>query len=178
MKKINHKICFSLILMISVLFSNAQNDELNLRERLYFGGNFGLQLGSVTMIDLSPLVGYKFTEKFSAGVGITYKYFNDSRHNPSISTNIYGGSIFSRYFILDNVFAHAEFENTNLETKFDVLNMHPNQDRFWIQSVFIGAGYIQRFNENSGAYILLLWNLNESSNSIYQNPVIRVGFTF
>lgn len=31
--------------------------ETPFRDRLYFGGNFGLQLGTSTFVDVSPLVG-------------------------------------------------------------------------------------------------------------------------
>ena len=43
---------------------------------LFFGGGLGLQFGSMTLIEISPLVGYKITPKFSIGVSPTYKYYH------------------------------------------------------------------------------------------------------
>ncbi len=43
-------------------------------------------------------------------------------------------------------------------------------------SFFVGGGYLQRIGGNSGMYFLVLWNLNDTPNSPYTNPVIRIGF--
>ncbi|MBK7029795.1 MAG: hypothetical protein IPH45_11510 [Bacteroidales bacterium] len=36
-------------------------------ERLFYGGSLGLQFGSVTLVDISPLIGYKITPR----IGVT-----------------------------------------------------------------------------------------------------------
>jgi hypothetical protein len=35
---------------------------------------------------------------------------------------------------------------------------------------------MQYFGANSGMYIEVLWNLNDTPNSPYTNPIFRVGF--
>ena len=40
--------------------------------RLFFGGNFGVRFGDFTMVNISPQVGYRFTERFSAGGGVNF----------------------------------------------------------------------------------------------------------
>jgi hypothetical protein len=40
-------------------------------ERVRLGGSFGLSLGTVTNINLSPMAGYELTEKLVGGVGAT-----------------------------------------------------------------------------------------------------------
>jgi len=35
-----------------------------IKDRLYYGGNFAAQFGTITFIDVSPLVGVMLTEKF------------------------------------------------------------------------------------------------------------------
>ena len=48
--------------------------------RFFWGGNLGFGASSdVVQIDLSPLIGYNITEKFAAGMGVTYQYYKDSR---------------------------------------------------------------------------------------------------
>lgn len=135
-------------------------------DKIYVGGGFGAQFGDFTFIDVRPIVGYWFTEKFTAGAGITYWYFEDRVFD--ISTNVWGGSVFSRYLILENVFAHAEYESLNGEWLLD-------RDRFFVNSVFLGGGYIQRFG-NAFFSLMLLYNFNESVFSPYTNPVIRFNF--
>src|SRR5262245_12495917 len=112
MKKLQRLfILISFILSCSADLSAQFPDGDSFWDRLYFGGNFGLQFGDQTLVDLSPLVGYRLTEKLSVGVGATYIYyhFEDPYHYyPSYSTHIYGGSIFTRYYFLENIFGQVE----------------------------------------------------------------------
>ena len=39
------------------------------KENLRFGGNFHLEAGNITRIDISPTIGYQFTKMLQAGVG-------------------------------------------------------------------------------------------------------------
>jgi len=68
------------------------NDILS---RMDFGGYLGLQFGSVTIINIAPLASYRITEKFYAGLGLTYMYYKDNRYVPTFSLSSYGGSIFA-----------------------------------------------------------------------------------
>lgn len=140
----------------------------NLREHIFTGGNFGLQFGTITLVDLSPLIGYKITPKFSAALGVTYTYLKDNRYNPAYSTNIYGARVIGRYFILENLFAHAEYEALNGEWIYN--------KRFTIYNVLAGGGYRQSITDHLFFDALLLWNFNKSIYSPYQNPIIRIGF--
>lgn len=149
-----------------------QDAPLSFRERLYFGGNFGIQFGTVTNIDLSPQVGYRITPRFSAGIGLSYKFFADTRYD--FRTSIYGGSIFTRFLVFRNLFLQAEVEKLNVED----YDNYPETSRAWDTAVLVGAGYRQPMGERGAVYMMLMWNLNETRLSPYQNPIIRVGFNF
>lgn len=168
-----------LISLLSVLLSipgvicaQQSNDEPS---RWFFGGYFGAQFGHVTLIDISPIVGYMLTERLALGVGATYKYYRirnffDPVNNTvkPFRTHIYGGNTFSRFFINRNFFAHGEYEYLRYSNElYGNANFH---------SVFLGGGYRQYFGSSSAAEIMILWNLNETPNSPYTNPVIRIGF--
>jgi hypothetical protein len=147
-------------------------------DRIYVGGNFGLQFGTYyTLVDIAPLAGYKFTEKFSSGLGATYIYYKykDPTYNFSFHTNVYGGSVFSRYFISDYIFAHAELEELSLET-FDYFDQ--KVQRIWVPALFIGGGYQQPIGGHGFAQFLILYDVIQDLNSPYNNPVIRIGFGF
>lgn len=150
------------------------------RGRLYTGGNFGLQFGNSTLIDISPELGYFITEKISIGTGVVYQHygFKDKAFPSSnFKTNIYGSKMFLRYHILENFFAHAEYEALNLETQFfDRTNLRHTSTRFWVHSVLVGGGYRQRIGEYSSLNIMLLYNINETIDSPYSNPIFRMGF--
>lgn len=150
------------------------SDSIPFKDRLYFGGNFGMQFGTVTLIDFSPLVGVMITPKFSSGVGITYQYFNDRRYYGGESSS-YGGRVFSRYNILPNIFLHGEYEAIN----FDNYNLRTdNFERIWSNAIFLGGGYFVPFGQRGGANFTFLYNiLHDNLTSPYGEPyVIRVGF--
>jgi len=146
-------------------------------ERLFFGGNLGLSFGSLTYVNVSPIVGYRFSEKFGAGLGPAYSYFSDNRDkNYKYSTNTYGGRLFGQYLVMDNLMLYSEYELINIEVP-DLL--YTKLIRENVSSLFVGGGYMQRFgNGNSGVSLMLLYNIMESDYNIYQNPIIRTGFNF
>ncbi|MBK7910954.1 MAG: hypothetical protein KA193_12825 [Bacteroidia bacterium] len=145
-------------------------------DRVFFGGNFGLQFGTQTIIEIAPIVGYRLTDRLAAGVGGKYIYYRYRSAPFEYSTNMYGGSVFARYNILENLFAYTEYEILNLDAP-DPLNPYRLR-RTNVTSVFVGGGYRQMLGNNSSLNLMLLYNLNESTNSPYQNPIIRIGFGF
>lgn len=139
-------------------------------DRVFVGGNLGLQFGTVTFAEISPLVGYRLTDKISVGVGVTYQYYHYQDRYYNFQTNVYGGRVFGRYFFTNNLFAHAEYEYLNLEA-FDFF---PRR-RVDVESFLAGGGYIQRFGRNSGIVAMVLYNFTESVYTPYSNPIIRIG---
>jgi hypothetical protein len=154
-----------------------------IQNRIFFGGGLGLQFGSVTYIEVSPIVGYRVTEKLSAGAGLRYIYskYNDdyfSNLSRGYETSIYGWSVFGRYFIIPNLFAHAEFEMLNLEVPTGISSTGEYKlDRDWISSTFVGGGYAQPLGGRSAILLSVLWNLTEETYTPYSNPLFRVGIT-
>lgn len=160
-------------------FSQELKDK-PLKERLFFGGNLGLQFGSATYIDVSPLLGYKITEKFSAGIGATYIYYDIKEsiyYGNGYETSIYGGRVFGRYLFMENLFAHAETEVLNMEVP-EIITGSSNYKlvRDNIVSVMAGGGYAQPIGERSALVMMLLWNFTENQYSPYENPIFRIGF--
>ena len=174
------KIIFYLFLMQMCLvssFSQAQQSNETFWEKVYFGGNIGLQFGNQTLVNVNPIVGYRITEKLSAGISATYIYYHytDPYYNVDFTSNIYGGSIFTRYFVMENIFTHVEGEILNLEVLNYFLNKYVRENVF---GFYVGGGLRQPMGERSSLNIMLLYNLNEDVNSPYQNPIIRIGFGF
>lgn len=147
------------------------------KERLFFGGGLGLQFGDIDLVSIAPEVGYRFTDRFAAGIGISY-YYISTASNQGFSTEIYGGKIFGSYIVFENLFAHAEYEALSMETKYFNSNLYPEQKRFNVGSVLVGAGYKFGLGKNSYLNLLMLWNLNETIYSPYSNPILRMNFEF
>lgn len=150
-------------------FQKKRAPEHNFCDKFYLGGNLGLQFGTVTFAEVSPLVGYKFTDKISAGVGITYQYYHYKDRTIDFTTNVYGGRVFGRYFFTNYLFAHVEDEYLNLEA-FDF-----RRRRVDVNSLLAGGGYYQRFGPNSGISAMLLYNFTPTVYTPYTNPIFRIG---
>jgi hypothetical protein len=138
-------------------------------QRFFVGGNMGLQFGTVTFADVSPLIGYKFTDKISGGIGGTYQYYHYKDKYYDFETNVYGGRVFGRYHFTENLFAHTEYEYLNLEA-FDF-----NRRRVDVGSLMAGGGYLQQISDRAGIMAMILFNFTESVYTPYSNPIIRVG---
>ena len=171
---------FSIMVLLAVCtpakgqyFENKKPPE-KFKDKLFFGGGIGLQFGSVTQIEIAPLVGYRVTERFQPGVSLTYSYYSNKNYTPTLNYYTYGGSAFLRFFLFEGLFAQAEAEALNVEAYYS-----PTQsERIWIGNYLIGGGYFQKIGNRGGMYILALWNLNQTQYTPYSNPVIRIGFAF
>jgi len=185
------------ILVFCSMFAFAATAQTNysFRDRLFFGGSFGLSIGSYTDIEISPHVGYYITPRWAAGVGITYEYYNNRYHfvdgygrYERYETNIWGGRLFTNYVIVNNVndwiplglnfriFAHVEYEALSYEKGFF---SYLESGRELQHSVLVGGGLRFPSGKRSSMNLTILWNLNSTINDIYGGgPVIRFGFNF
>ncbi|MDA9782919.1 hypothetical protein N9B55_00755 [Vicingaceae bacterium] len=138
-------------------------------EKVVFGGNLSAQFGTITLVHLNPTAGYKLKENWLVGASATYIYLEDKRFRPSYINNIYGGSLFTQFYFLENFIAHAEYERLNIGEKLESVRI--NVDAF-----LVGGGYRSQIGSNSFANIMILYNVIENECYPYSNPIIRVGF--
>jgi hypothetical protein len=144
--------------------------------RMFFGGDFGLNFGEYTAINFDPLVGYRFTDKFSSGVQLDYSFIHIS--SLDISTSIYGASVFATHIVYKNLFIRAQYEWQSLESRYFMSGIYSSKDRFSLNDFYVGGGIRTPIGNRSYANLMILWNLNESSLSPYQNPDFRISFEF
>lgn len=147
------------------------------KDKIFIGGNVGATFGTVTNIQISPMIGYKFTDKTIGGITLTYQYYRQELSGGlEYKTNIYGGGLFARQYLLnesldfiDNIFLHAEYEGLN----YDPYDINNDNDREWVFTGLVGGGIQMGYLSMTALYVL-----NQSSNSPYgQSPLIlRVGF--
>jgi len=155
--------------------SDAKPKDRRIWDRIFIGGDVSLTFGSVTVIGATPTVGYMITNKWSAGIGATYLYFSQNiqgfgRYN----TSIYGGNVFSRYLITDQIFAQSEYHVLNVDA-YDF-----EQDDFARKNIpiwYVGGGYRASVGSNTFVMIMVLFDLIEDLNSPYSNPQIRGGIS-
>ena len=183
--------CFIIMISLSAYSQSFEEPTINtlkFSERLVYGGNFGLAFGSQTLIDLSPTIGYRLSSQFTIGTGITYKYSQIKDYTLDMNTskwydyssNVFGGSLWARYHIIENVFAHAELEQLQINYNYtSVEGSVPTKinNNVGVTSILVGGGYRQPIGNRVYFNILLLYNLNETDFSPYKNPIIRAGIS-
>jgi len=149
-------------------------------ERVYFGGYLGAQFGTVTLIEISPNATYRVTELFHAGVGFTYQYYKNTYYTPDYSASSYGVSLFGRYYIWRDLFAHVEYAPlyVNYYDYYDngAGGYTKVKGGAWVHDFMLGGGYRQWIGQNAFMSFIILWNVNETYYSPYRNPIIRIGF--
>lgn len=180
-------------LLSASIFAQPKPEKKSVWERMYVGGNFGLQFGTITDIEVSPHVGYYIYPRWSAGVGITYEYYKrkQSIYYPySIDTHIYGYNFFTQLALIQDlgrtfgigngisIIGQAEYERLSLERKYFERTTSLTEGRFWLDSFLVGGGIKQAVGRRSSIYLLIMWNLNETVNSPYSNPIFKFGFDF
>ena len=194
---VQRRLCI-LVLCAMFAFPTTAQQNHSFRDRFFFGGNFGLAIGSYTDIEISPHVGYYITPRWAAGIGMTYEYYNNKFHrviasNPYIQyeryeTHIWGGRLFSNYVIINNIndfiplgfnfriFAHVEYEALSYEKNF---YDDDATGRELQHSVLVGGGLRFPMGKRSSMNLTILWNLNSHLNDFYgSGPIIRLGYNF
>ncbi len=153
-----------------------RRDTRPLADRIWFGGGVGLSFGTVTAIQLDPLVGYKVDTlgRFTAGIGASYWYLRDNRFVLDNTFEGYGYRPFLRYRFLEQAFAHAEFLHMNVDS-FDPVEQR--MERIWVPHLLVGGGYAQPLGERSSIYFQVLFDVLQDPKSIYadQGPILGGG---
>ena len=176
------------ILLASVVSTYAQgrrDEPPPLRERIFVGGSFGLQFGSYTSIEINPVVGIWLLPRLAVAAGPGYEYMKYQ----NVSTSIYSARGYLQFAVLrdidkfiplgihSSIVFHAEDELLNLDAAYWG-SIARNEDRFFVNSVLIGGGLSQQLGRKGSFNILVLWVVTDSGYDLYNNPEIRIGFTF
>jgi len=146
-----------------------QSSKMRFRDRLVFGGGLGASFGVVTFVQVAPQVGIRTTPKWINGIGVNYMYFSVG----NASQSIYGGSVWSRYFVTNNLFLGSEFEVLNREVFSREIGFHRRN----VPIFMVGGGYFTGGN-GLGLGLQLYYDLIGDPWSPYRNPIIRAGVLF
>lgn len=148
---------------------------LPLSERIYFGGGGGFNTGvngfgyRYTYISVSPLVGYRITLPWSAGLQVMYSTYKYPQLNTSL--NQYGVAPFTQYRF-GKLFGYAEYQIINAPN----LN---NDARANYSRLPIGLGFTQPIGPRAAINAVALYDvLYNKATSVFPSPfVVRVYIT-
>ncbi len=175
------------ILLVALQDASAQRERSEpppFRERLFFGGSFGLQIGTITDIELSPIAGFWVLPRLAVAAGPNYRFYKD----PLGRTDIYGGRAYTEFVVVRNlnslipiglnmgIFVHFEDEFLSLDSEF--WQIPSAAKRYNINTLLAGAGISQPVGRRSSVNMMVLWALNEAEYNIYSSPEFRITFTF
>lgn len=158
-----------------------------INERLFFGGNFGLSFGNSTFVNVSPIVGYKINDYFSAGGGVNFIYSaftTRDGYGNKLYTDSYGTAglgIFARVYPVRFLFAQARPEMNYVWGKIKYYGSNPAEQKYpgkWVPSLLVGGGVAMPAGR--GAIMLSLqYDVVQDKRSPYgTKPFVSVGFNF
>jgi hypothetical protein len=165
---------------------NSTEEKPPARDRMFFGGGLGLMFGTITDIQISPVVGFWVQPRIAVAVGPTYRYYKD----PIDRTALYGARGYVQFYVIQDLnsvlplgvhtgfFLHVEDELLSLKTSFWKNPPPYKTDRFYVNTVLAGAGISQQIGKRSSLNFMLLWPLNDSVYEIYSKPELRISFLF
>lgn len=174
--------------------------------RLIFGGGMGAGFGNGTLVlGVSPIVGYRITDHFSAGLSLGYQY-NWIRHgqyyvdgrsgaieSANINYHIVSPGAWARMLVFENLFLYGQFEyNAFTYNQYQQAansygyTKHRNWDK--AMSLLPGLGYRQPITNNSSIVIMAGYDVLKNSafnkrtdaygNSYSVSPYAPDGFDF
>jgi hypothetical protein len=186
-------LCFLLVTAVQTIVhaqyyksDSARKKEID-ASRLILGGSAGLSFGDYTNINISPMVGYRFSDMFAAGVSINaqygserFRYYNGGTSQRN-QYSIFGGGLWGRFYPVDFLFLHVQPEVNYVSLKSTYYDTDPKttiKDSYGVPSLLMGGGYTQPIGGRAAFSIMALYDVLQDSRSPYQNGLIlRVGAT-
>jgi len=188
LKNLNLSVIIAAFILLSNMNLHAQertSDRPPVKERLFYGGSFGLQFGSVTDIEVSPVIGFWILPRLAIAAGPDYRYYKLFGE----PTAIYGGSCYTQLVLIRDISSFLPIgSNTGIffQVEDELLSMKSSfwkeppysSDRFFVNTVLVGGGISQQLGRRASFDVSLLWPLEESEYGLYSTPEIRMNFIF
>jgi hypothetical protein len=158
-------------------------------DKLILGGgiNFGLSDGYFS-VGLSPIVGYRITDRFSAGIGLGYLYSRApvtyDPNNPSKllyeTENLFYPNVWARFFVYHNWFVSSAVEYDFISQTYPLDNYgNVNKTRLNLNNtcLWLGVGSKVPMGGRLSMYWEVVYDVLQGANSPYLNgvPDIRIG---
>lgn len=186
------KVIISLLLMLAATGAGivsaqepARESAPPVPERIFYGGNFGLQFGTLSDIEIAPVVGFWVLPRIAVAAGPDYRFYKYFKEK----THIYGGKAYIELTLLRNInsvipigantdiILHGEDQLLSLETQFFKLPPY-NSKRFNMNTLLAGGGITQWLGKRSAMNLLILWAFENEDYGLYSKPEFRITLVF
>lgn len=182
MKKLFAVAALSLILIQSTNAQDSQNGGGFDKSKLFFGGALGLSFGTYTIVNVSPLVGYRFSPLFAAGAGVNYSYYGYDDGYYTYKQSYAGMSIFGRLFPIQQFFIQVQPQLDYMWYSQSVDG--PNNDQppvkinQFVPSLLMGGGAAIPTGGNGAITISIMYDVLQNFYSpYYHQAVYGFGYT-
>lgn len=155
-------------------YSTPPQSKRSFKDKLYFGGYLGLQFGTYTSIDISPLIGYRVTPDFNVGIGVLYTYTSFD-YGGTIGQHGYsswGGRLTTNYTLFNILVLGAEYQYRTVELYNVVEQSFEDQG---VNILFLGGGIRQKVGRNAFMFLLAYYDVLQEEYSPYNSVVFRIG---
>ncbi|HET7897453.1 MAG TPA: hypothetical protein VFL47_07280, partial [Flavisolibacter sp.] len=124
------KLGLSALLLFCTLLAFSQDEE-EMQNKVFAGGNFALSFGTYTFVNINPQIGYRFNRFLSAGLGMNFLYTSQKERYNGIdysktTRGVAGMNTFVRFYPVQKFFAQIQPEANyifgNTEYYLDINN--------------------------------------------------------
>lgn len=186
--KMKRIVSFVIAVMLAGLFGASANAQIfgaseAFKGKVIVGGNFNAGfVGNGVCVGIAPQVGYRLTRSLEVGVRLGYEldFYNDYYYG-HFFYHYFTGAAYANLEIVRGVYIQVEDEELcSLVRGSGVNALNPS----WYNSLFVGIGYRQFYNETSFAYVACFYNLSwdygyYATTNPYNSPLLmRVGYCF
>lgn len=169
------KTILTTIILLQVVILSAQvKDSTKIKsefwKNVHFGG--GIQLGisnEQTTVGVSPSAIYSFSDKFAAGISVSYLYSKFKYSD--INYNVWGGSALALYNPIKVIQVSTEFEQQNV-----IVNLGDKRDTYWVPALYGGVAYRMGKYSSVGVRYDFLFNRDKSIYDSAFTPFVRLYF--
>ena len=147
------------------------------RSRFFVEGNVGFNFGNgFAFISASPTLGYRFTDRFSAGAGPIFEYYKWSNYKG----RVLGGRTFARYQVVNNLFNTGG--NLFVHGQYDFLTYKDNYQfkdkRAIAHRLPLGAGFSQPLGQVAQFNLMVLYDVLYNQNKNRDIPIYNNGYVY
>lgn len=175
-------VVITLILSCSFL-ANAQEEEAPKtgfdKSKLFVGGNFALNFGNITIVNISPQVGYRFNRFFAAGAGVNGEYtsfrFQDFNGRTTSRQNygVAGLNIFGRVYPIEQLLLQVQPElnyTWGKEKFYGPPDIESKLEGKIVPSVLVGGG--AAIPAGRGAFLIMVqYDVLQNERTPYGNKI-------
>lgn len=155
------------------------------KSKLFFGGNFGLGLGSnSSSIIVSPQVGYRFNNHFAAGAGINFNYYSYRTFYNGEAKDRFGYAglnIFGRVYPIPYLIVQAQPELNYSwgSRKYEDNRPTERLKGLLVPSLLLGGGAAIPTGGNGALLLMLQYDVLQEPRTPYGNKIFfSMGYNF